>query len=95
MSADHYAQEELAHIGRMIAKLERIAESERRAPTRNPVMRREYWMRRINAVNGRGDGERAAAARCGGAARAPRARVRRCFRTCHGGRERANTGDWQ
>lgn len=50
MSADRRAQEELAHIGRMIAELERVATGERRAPARHPVMRREYWQRRIDAV---------------------------------------------
>lgn len=50
MSADQHAQEELAHIGRMIAQLERVAESERRRCAHFPVMRREYWIRRIDAL---------------------------------------------
>ncbi|BAO88504.1 hypothetical protein [Caballeronia cordobensis] len=52
MSADQRAQEELAHIGRMIAELERVATSRRAAPMRPAVMRQEYWQRRIDALLG-------------------------------------------
>ena len=52
MSADQRAQEELAHIGRMIAELERVATSGRTAPMRPAVMRQEYWQRRIDALLG-------------------------------------------
>jgi hypothetical protein len=34
----------------MIVELERVTESERRASTHHLVMRREYWMRRIDLV---------------------------------------------
>jgi hypothetical protein len=50
VSADQHAHEELVHIGRMIAELARVATSERRAPMRHPVMRPEYWGRRIDAL---------------------------------------------
>jgi hypothetical protein len=50
VSADQRAQEELAHIGRMIAELARVATAGRRTPARNPVMRQEYWRRRIDAL---------------------------------------------
>ncbi|SAL66060.1 hypothetical protein AWB71_03911 [Caballeronia peredens] len=50
MSANQRAQEELAHIGRMIAELARVATSERRVPARHAVMRPEYWRRRIDAL---------------------------------------------
>ncbi|KXV04031.1 hypothetical protein CR51_15085 [Caballeronia megalochromosomata] len=50
MSADQHAQEELAHIGRMIAELERVATNGRGDPTRHAVMRPEYWRRRIDAL---------------------------------------------
>ncbi|SAK47847.1 hypothetical protein AWB83_00919 [Caballeronia ptereochthonis] len=36
----------------MISELERAATRERRAPTRHPVMRPEYWKRRIDALMG-------------------------------------------
>ena len=49
VSADRHAQEEPADIGRTIAQLQDVAESGCRAPERHPVMRREYWMRRIDA----------------------------------------------
>jgi hypothetical protein len=50
VSADQHVQEELAHIGRMIAELERVAASERGGPVRPAVMRQEYWQRRIDAL---------------------------------------------
>ena len=50
MSADQQAHEELAHIGRMIAELERVAVTERGEPKRYAVMRPEYWQRRIDAL---------------------------------------------
>ncbi|MDR5825124.1 hypothetical protein [Caballeronia sp. LZ043] len=50
MSADHYAHEELVHIGRMIAELARVATSGRRMPAHHAVLRPEYWRRRIDAL---------------------------------------------
>ncbi|SAK64423.1 hypothetical protein AWB79_03115 [Caballeronia hypogeia] len=50
MSADRHAQEELAHIGRMIAELQRLATSGCGPQTRHAVMRPEYWQRRIDAL---------------------------------------------
>ncbi|BAN25649.1 hypothetical protein [Caballeronia insecticola] len=50
MSANQHAQEELAHIGRMIAELARVATGEGRVPARHAVMRPEYWRRRIDAL---------------------------------------------
>ncbi|SAK61934.1 hypothetical protein AWB76_03146 [Caballeronia temeraria] len=50
MSVDQHAQKELAHIGRMIAELERLATDARGGPTRYAVMRQEYWQRRIDAL---------------------------------------------
>lgn len=50
MSADHYAHEELVHIGRMIAELARVATSGRRVPAHQAVLRPEYWRRRIDAL---------------------------------------------
>ncbi|BCQ25676.1 hypothetical protein NK8_38540 [Caballeronia sp. NK8] len=49
MSADLHAQEELAHIGRMIAELER-AMTGRGDPLRHAVMRPEYWQKRIDVL---------------------------------------------
>ncbi|SPB12861.1 hypothetical protein NOV72_00165 [Caballeronia novacaledonica] len=50
MSVDQHAHEELAHIGRMIAELERVATKGHGEPTRHAVMRPEYWQRRIDAL---------------------------------------------
>ncbi|SAK50884.1 hypothetical protein AWB78_01087 [Caballeronia calidae] len=50
MSADRHAHEELAHIARMIAELERVAASAHGAPSRYAVMHPEYWRRRIDAL---------------------------------------------
>jgi Asp-tRNA(Asn)/Glu-tRNA(Gln) amidotransferase C subunit len=50
VSADQHAQEELAHIGRMIAELERVATEGHGEPMRHAVMRPEYWQRRIDAL---------------------------------------------
>ena len=50
MSVDQHAQEELAHIGRMIAELERVATRERDGPMLHAVMQQEYWQRRIDAL---------------------------------------------
>ncbi|WP_250515351.1 hypothetical protein [Caballeronia sp. INDeC2] len=50
MSADQHAHEELAHIGRMIAELERVATKGHLEPMRHAVMRPEYWQRRIDAL---------------------------------------------
>ncbi|WP_321801252.1 hypothetical protein [Caballeronia sp. J97] len=50
MSVDQHAQDELAHISRMIAELERVATNGRGESTRYAVMRPEYWLRRIDAL---------------------------------------------
>jgi Ser/Thr protein kinase RdoA (MazF antagonist) len=50
VSVDQLAQEELAHIGRMIAELERVAAKARGEPMRHAVMQQAYWQRRIDAL---------------------------------------------
>jgi hypothetical protein len=50
VSVDQHAQEELAHIGRMIAELERVVIKPRGGPMLHAVMQEEYWQRRIDAL---------------------------------------------
>ncbi|SAK88014.1 hypothetical protein AWB77_04743 [Caballeronia fortuita] len=50
MSVDQHAQDELAHIGRMIAELERVATNPHGKCARHAVMRPEYWLRRIDVL---------------------------------------------
>jgi t-SNARE complex subunit (syntaxin) len=49
MNVDHYRQQELSHIERMIAELERLVQRDRLIGEQNPVIRPEYWRNRIHA----------------------------------------------
>jgi hypothetical protein len=49
MNVDHYQQQELSHIERMIAELERLVQRDRLIGEQNPVIRPEYWRNRIHA----------------------------------------------
>jgi hypothetical protein len=43
-------EQELSHIARMIAALERMPEDEDHEGSHNPVMRPEYWRKRIDVL---------------------------------------------
>jgi hypothetical protein len=50
MSVDDRRQQDLSHIERMIAQLERQAPGERGIAERNPVTRPDYWRDRIHGL---------------------------------------------
>lgn len=50
MSSEAFQQQELLHIERMIAELERMPRRRRGVAAHNPVMQPEYWRKRIHAL---------------------------------------------
>ncbi|MDR5753735.1 MULTISPECIES: hypothetical protein [unclassified Caballeronia] len=50
VSSEAFQQQELVHIERMIAELERMPGRRRGVAAHNPVMQPEYWRKRIHAL---------------------------------------------
>jgi hypothetical protein len=50
VSSEAFQQQELVHIERMIAELERMPRRRRGVAAHSPVMQPEYWRKRIHAL---------------------------------------------